>query len=105
MSVNKFKEGDMVYLIGFNYFKPCTLMLTNCEDLPLKLEVAMGDNDYETFTANGCYTPDDTEPSIVLATEENRVMLNKLLGASRINKILFTIKRITNGRDCEPCEC
>lgn len=80
MSVNKFKEGDMVYLIGFNYFKPCKLMLTNCEDSPLKLEVVMDNNDYETFTANGCYTTKDVEPSIVLATEENRQMLNKLLG-------------------------
>lgn len=76
----KFKEGDMVYLIGFNYFKPCKLMLTNCEYSPLKLEVVMDNNDYETFTANGCYTTKDIEPSIVLATEENRQMLNKLLG-------------------------
>ena len=76
----KFKEGDMVYLIGFNYFKPCKLTPSNCEDLPLKLEVVMDNNDYETFTANGCYTPKDVEPSLVLATEENRQMLNRLLG-------------------------
>ena len=76
----KFKEGDMVYLIGFGCFKPCKLTLSNCEDLPLKLEVVMDNNDYETFTANGCYTPKDVEPSIVMATEENRQMLNKLLG-------------------------
>ena len=76
----KFKEGDMVYLIRFNYFKPCKLTLSNCEYPPLKLEVVMDDNDYETFTENGCYTTKDVEPSIVLATEENRLMLNKLLG-------------------------
>ena len=80
MNVNKFKEGDMVYLIGFNYFKPCKLTLSNCEDSPLKLEVVMDNNDCETFTANGCYTTKDVEPSIVLATEENRQTLNKLLG-------------------------
>jgi len=76
----KFKEGDMVYLIGFSYFKPCELTLSDCEYSHLKFKVMMDDNNYETFTENGCYTPDDTEPSIVLATEENRVMLNKLLG-------------------------
>ena len=76
----KFKEGDMVYLIGFNYFKPCKLTLSNCEDSPLKLEVVMDNNHYETFTANGCYATKDVEPCIVIATEENRLMLNKLLG-------------------------
>ena len=76
----KFKEGDMVYLIGFNYFKPCKLTLSNCEDSPLKLEVVMDNNHYETFTANGCYATKDVEPCIVIATEENRQTLNKLLG-------------------------
>ena len=75
----KFKEGDMVYLIGFNYFKPCKLTLSNCEYPPL-LVVVMDGNGYETFTENGCYTTEDVEPSLVLATEENRLMLNKLLG-------------------------
>ena len=37
-----------------------------------------------------------------VAKEENLV---GVLGAGRINKVMFTIKRITNGRDCEPCEC
>ena len=77
----KFKEGDMVYLVGFNYFKPCKLTLSNCEySQRLKLKVVMVDGSSETFTENGCYTTGDTEPSIVLATEENRKMLNKLLG-------------------------
>ena len=34
----------------------------------------------ETFAENGCYTTGGTEPSIVLATEDNRQMLNRLLG-------------------------
>ena len=38
------------------------------------------DRSSETFTENGCYTTGGTEPSIVLATEENRQMLNRLLG-------------------------
>ena len=76
----KFKEGDMVYLIGFSYFKPCKLTLSDREySQNLKLKVVTDDG-IETFTENGCYTPDGTEPSIVLATEENRQMLNKLLG-------------------------
>ena len=76
----KFKEGDMVYLIGFSYFKPCKLTLSDREySQHLKLKVVTDDG-IETFTKNGCYTPDGTEPSIVLATEENRQMLNKLLG-------------------------
>ena len=77
---HKFKEGDMVYLIGFSYFKPCKLTLSDREySQHLKLKVVTDDG-IETFTENGCYTPDGTEPSIVLATEENRQMLNKLLG-------------------------
>ena len=77
---HKFKEGDMVYLIGFNYFKPCKLTLSNCEYSSLKLKVVIDDGSSETFTENGCYTTDDTDPSIVLATEDNRQMLNRLLG-------------------------
>ena len=67
---HKFKDGDMVYLIGFNYFKPCKLTLSDCEHLPLEFKVMMDGIGYETFTEYGCYTTDDTEPSIVLATEE-----------------------------------
>ena len=74
----KFKEGDVVYLIGFNYFKPCKLTLSNCEHL--KLKVVIDDGSSETFTENGCYVTNDVEPNIVLATEENRQMLNRLLG-------------------------
>ena len=77
---HKFKEGDMVYLIGFNYFKPCKLTLSNCEYSSKKLKVVIDDGSFETFTENGCYTTCDTEPSIVLATEDNRQMLNRLLG-------------------------
>ena len=77
---HEFKEGDMVYLIGFSYFKPCKLTLSDREySQHLKLKVVTDDG-IETFTENGCYTPDGTEPSIVLATEENRQILNKLLG-------------------------
>ena len=74
---HKFKEGDMVYLIGFNYFKPCKLTLSNCE---LKFKVVMDNSGYKTFTENECYTTGGTEQSIVLATEDNRQMLNRLLG-------------------------
>ena len=77
---HKFKVGDMVYLIGFSYFKPCELTLSNCGYPQLKFKVLMDDIGYETFTEDGCYATDDVEPSIVLATEENRQMLNKLLG-------------------------
>ena len=77
---SKFKEGDMVYLIGFNHFKPCKLLSTGGDYLTMKFKVMVGGNDFETFTESGCYTTKDFEPSIVLATEENRLMLNKLLG-------------------------
>ena len=80
MSVNKFKEGDMVYLIGFSYFKPCKLTLSDREyPQHLKLKVVTDDG-IETFTEDGRYTTYGVEPSIVLATEDNRQMLNKLLG-------------------------
>ena len=77
---HKFKEGDMVYLIGFNHFKPCKLLTIGDDYLPMEFKVTVDDNDFETFTENGCYTTKDVTPSIVLATEENRLMLNKLLG-------------------------
>ena len=49
----KFKEGDMVYLIGFSYFKPCKLTLSDREDSQhLKLKVVT-DEGIETFTENG----------------------------------------------------
>ena len=79
MSVNKFKEGDMVYMIGFNHFKPCKLLTAGGVGLAMKFKVIV-DYGRETFTENGCYTTNDVEPSIVLATEEHRKMLNKLLG-------------------------
>ena len=76
----KFKEGDMVYLIGLNHFKPCKLLTTGGDYLTMKFKVMVDDNNFETFTENGCYTTRDVEPSLVLATEENCQMLNKLLG-------------------------
>ena len=76
----KFKEGDMVYLIGFNNFKPCKLLSTGGDYLTMKFKVMVDDSNFETFTESGCYTTTDIEPSIVLATEENRLILNKLLG-------------------------
>ena len=77
----KFKEGDMVYLIGFNYFKPCKLQTGFNNGSPMGFRVVVDDtNNFETFTESGCYTTKDTTPSIVIAAEENRQMLNKLLG-------------------------
>ena len=76
----KFKEGDMVYLIGFNHFKPCKLLTTGGNYLTMKFKVKVDGGNYLTFTENGCYAANGVEPSIVLATEENRKMLNKLLG-------------------------
>lgn len=75
----KFKEGDMVYLIGFDCLKPCKLLATSCEHLNGWLKVEKGDS-FRMFTENGYSSVDDITPSIVLATEENRLMLNKLLG-------------------------
>ena len=76
----KFKEGDMVYLIGFNHFKPCKLLTIGDDYLTTEFKVMVDDSNFETFTESGCYTTSDVEPSLVLATEENRLMLNKLLG-------------------------
>ena len=76
----KFKEGDMVYLIGFNYFKPCKLLLADSKLSRLKFKIVMSDGNWETFSENGCYKNYGKEPSIVMATEENRLILNKLLG-------------------------
>lgn len=78
---HKFKEGDMVYLIGFDCLKPLKLQTGFNNGSPMKFKVMVDDiNDYETFTEDGCYTTKDITPRIVLATEENRQMLNKLLG-------------------------
>ena len=75
----KFKEGDMVYLIGFDCLKPCKLLATSCEHLNGWLKVEKGDS-FRMFTENGYSSIDDITPSLVLATEENCKMLNKLLG-------------------------
>lgn len=77
---HKFKEGDMVYLIGFGCFKPCKLLLADSKLSRLKFKIVMSDGNWETFSENGCYKNYGKEPSIVLATEENRLILNKLLG-------------------------
>ena len=77
----KFKEGDMVYLIGFDCLKPHKLVSTDGDGyFTMKFKVMFDDNDSKTFTENGCYTNSDITPRIVLATEENRLTLNKLLG-------------------------
>ena len=76
----KFKDGDMVYLIGFDSLKPHKLLSTGDNYLTMKFRVIIDDDNSKTFTENGHYTNADTTPSIVLATEENRLMLNKLLG-------------------------
>ena len=77
---HKFKEGDMVYLIGFDSLKPHKLLSTGDNYLTMKFRVIIDDDNSKTFTENGHYTNADTTPSLVLATEENRLMLNKLLG-------------------------
>ena len=76
----KFKEGDTVYLIGFGCLKPHKLLATSDDYSIMKFKVEVISNIFETFTEDGKYLNIDTTPSIVLATEENRKMLNKLLG-------------------------
>lgn len=76
----KLKEGDMVYLIGFDCLKPRKLQVGFNNGLPMKFKVEVANDVFETFTEDGKYLTIDTTPSIVLATEENRQMLNKLLG-------------------------
>ena len=76
----KFKEGDMVYLIGFDCLKPHKLLSTGDAYLTMKFRVIIDDDNSKTFTKDGRYLNGDIAPSIVLATEENRQMLNKLLG-------------------------
>ena len=76
----KFKEGDVVYLIGFDCLKPHKLLKKINDDSPMKFKVEVVDDVFETFTEYGKYLTSDVTPRIVLATEENRLMLNKLLG-------------------------
>ena len=76
----KFKEGDMVYLIGFDCLKPHKLISTGDDYLTMKFKVEVVNDVFETFTADGKFLNKDATPRIVLATEENRLMLNKLLG-------------------------
>lgn len=79
-TASKFKEGDMVYLIGFNCLKPHKLLAKVDNDSPMKFKVEVAKDFFETFTEDGKYLTIDVTPSLVLATEENRQMLNKLLG-------------------------
>ena len=76
----KFKEGDMVYLIGFDCLKPHKLLSTGDAYSTMKFRVIIDDDNSKTFTKDGRYLNGDIAPSIVLATEDNRKMLNKLLG-------------------------
>ena len=76
----KFKEGDMVYLIGFDCLKPHKLISTSDDYLTMKFKVEVVNDVFETFTADGKFLTKDATPRIVLATEENRLILNKLLG-------------------------
>ena len=77
----KFKEGDMVYLIGFGCLKPRKLQTGFNNGSPMKFKVMVDDmNNFETFTEDGKFMTYNATPRIVLATEENRLMLNKLLG-------------------------
>ena len=64
----KFKEGDMVYLIGFGCLKPRKLQTGFNNGSPMKFKVMVDDSNFETFTESGCYTTSDVEPSLVLAT-------------------------------------
>ena len=76
----KFKEGDMVYLIGFGCLKPRKLQTGFNNGSPMKFKVEVAKDVFETFTEDGKFITIDATPSIVIATEENRLMLNKLLG-------------------------
>ena len=76
----KFKEGDMVYLIGFGCLKPRKLQTGFNNGSPMKFKVEVAKDVFETFTEDGKCLTIDTTPRIVIATEENRQMLNKLLG-------------------------
>ena len=76
----KFKEGDMVYLIGFGCLKPHKLILTGDDYFTMKFKVEVANGFFETFTEDGKFRTVNATPRIVLATEENRLMLNKLLG-------------------------
>ena len=77
---SKFKDGDMVYLIGFDCLKPHKLISTGDDYLTIKFKVEVANGFFETFTEDGKFLTKDATPRIVLATEENRLMLNKLLG-------------------------
>ena len=76
----KFKDGDMVYLIGFDFLKPRKLLTKLNNNSPMKFEVEAVNGVFETFTEDGKYRNNHDAPSIVIATEENRLILNKLLG-------------------------
>ena len=76
----KFKDGDMVYLIGFGCLKPRKLRTGFNNGSPMKFKVEVAKDDFETFTEDGKCLTIDVTPSIVIATEENCLMLNKLLG-------------------------
>lgn len=49
----------------------------------------------------GTITSNDTNFEEVM-TDEN---LTGILGNIRINRLNFEIKTLTNGKNCEPCEC
>lgn len=76
----KFKEGDMVYLIGSDCLKPYKLISTGDDYSTMKFKVEVTNGFFETFTEDGKLLTGNATPRIVIATEENRLILNKLLG-------------------------
>ena len=76
----KFKEGDMVYLIESDCLKPHKLISTGDDYSTMKFKVEVANGFFATFTEDGKFLTDNAAPRIVLATEENRQILNKLLG-------------------------
>ena len=76
----KFKEGDMLYLIEFDCLKPHKLISRGVDYFTMKFKVEVYNGVFETFTEDGKFITGNATPRIVLATEENRQMLNKLLG-------------------------
>ena len=80
LQTTKFKDGDMVYLIGFGCLKPHKLISTGDDYFTMKFKVEVVNDVFETFTEDGKFLTKDATPRIVLATEENCLILNKLLG-------------------------
>ena len=77
--MQKFKAGDLVYDLRRNG-AICEVVANPCNSTYYKLLIVYDNGRYRTYTEDGLFSVDDTLPTLVKATEENREALVSIFG-------------------------